>query len=159
MAVDSDKEVTWMPAYGPTMRGGTAHSVVKFSDSIIGSPNMEEIDILVAMNSPSVDAYGALVKEGGYIIVNSDIVADQQQYPDNVNIVKVPCITLAGKVNNPKGANLVAIGALIRNCELFTREQALLSMNRFFKDKGKEKFNELNTAAFESGYDIQREEK
>ena len=79
MAVDSDKEVTWMPAYGPTMRGGTAHSVVKFSDSIIGSPNMEEIDILVAMNSPSVDAYGSLVKEGGYIVVNSDIVADQQQ--------------------------------------------------------------------------------
>ena len=79
--------------------------------------------------------------------------------PDNVNVVKVPCITLAGDVNNPKGANLVAIGALIKSCELFTKEQALVSMNRFFTEKGKEKFNELNTAAFESGYNSQRTEK
>ena len=54
MALENGKNVTWMPAYGPTMRGGKAYSVVKYADGMIGGPDMEELDALVAMNEPSL---------------------------------------------------------------------------------------------------------
>ena len=75
MALEDGKNVTWMPAYGPTMRGGKAYSVVKYADGMIGGPDMEGLDILVAMNEPSLE-YAAYLKDGGVIIVNTNNVSE-----------------------------------------------------------------------------------
>ena len=67
MALEEGKTVTWMPTYGPAMRGGKAYSVVKYTDGVIGGPDIEESDVLVAMNGPSLE-YAAYLKEGGTLI-------------------------------------------------------------------------------------------
>ena len=105
VALKAGKEVSWMPAYGPTMRGGKSNSTVKFSDEPLGSPNMEEIDTLVVMNQPSLE-YAALMKTGGKIFVNSDMIPDDVDIRNDVEVVRIPCITLANQAKNLKGANL-----------------------------------------------------
>ena len=151
MALEEGKTVTWMPTYGPAMRGGKAYSVVKYVDGVIGGPDIEESDVLVAMNAPSLE-YAAYLKEGGTLIINSDEVADDQTVEGNFNIIRVPCMELAMKANNPKAANIVAIGALIKKCGLFEPDMARRVLKEMFVKKGKEKFTEANDAAFNEGY-------
>mgnify|MGYP000171630378 FL=1 len=145
MALEEGKTVTWMPTYGPAMRGGKAYSVVKYVDGVIGGPDIEESDVLVAMNA-------AYLKEGGTLIINSDEVADDQTVEGNFNIIRVPCMELAMKANNPKAANIVAIGALIKKCGLFEPDMARRVLKEMFVKKGKEKFTAANEAAFNEGY-------
>ena len=151
MALEEGKTVTWMPTYGPAMRGGKAYSVVKYVDGVIGGPDIEESDVLVAMNAPSLE-YAAYLKEGGTLIINSDEVADDQTVEGNFNIIRVPCMELAMKANNPKAANIVAIGALIKKCGLFEPDMARRVLKEMFVKKGKEKFTAANEAAFNEGY-------
>ena len=151
MALEEVKTVTWMPTYGPAMRGGKAYSVVKYVDGVIGGPDIEESDVLVAMNAPSLE-YAAYLKEGGTLIINSDEVADDQTVEGNFNIIRVPCMELAMKSNNPKAANIVAIGALIKKCGLFEPDMARRVLKEMFVKKGKEKFTAANEAAFNEGY-------
>jgi len=151
MALEEGKNVTWMPAYGPTMRGGKAYSVVKYADGVIGGPDMEEIDILVAMNEPSLE-YAAYLKEGGLIIINTNNVSDSAKIDSKFETVRVPCLTLAQQAQNPKAANIVAIGAMIKKCGLFPEEKAKAVLKQIFVDKGKEKYTAMNEAAFMEGY-------
>ena len=153
MAVQSGMEVSWMPAYGPTMRGGKANSVVKFGDEPIGSPNLEESDVLVAMNQPSLD-YAEFVKQGGIVFANTDMIAKDTPIPGEVQVIWIPCTSLAKDVKNLKGANLIMLGALIKKCKYFEKEYALNTMKEYFEDKGKEKFNEGNERAFLAGFDF-----
>ena len=150
MALENGKNVTWMPAYGPTMRGGKAYSVVKYADGMIGGPDMEELDALVAMNEPSL-AYTAYLKEGGLLIVNTNNFSDDAEISDKFDIFRLPCLTLAQEANNPKAANIVAIGALIGKCGLFPVEQAKAVLKQIFVSKGKEKYTAMNEAAFVAG--------
>jgi len=150
-ALELGKQVTWMPAYGPTMRGGKAYSVVKFSDESIGGPDMEEIDVLVAMNKPSLD-YINLVKEGGTVVINTSAIDENVTLREDISVVKINCQELAQKVNNPKAANIVVLGALIAKTGLFEKELALKTMCDFFEEKGKGNFNVQNEAAFMEGY-------
>lgn len=152
MALEEGKNVTWMPAYGPSMRGGKAYSVVKYTDGMIGGPDMEDIDILVAMNGPSLE-YASLLKEGGLIIANSDNVPDDAPIDSKFHVVRVPCLELAQNVNNPKAANIVAIGAMIKKCGLFPVEEAKAVLKQIFVNKGKEKYTAMNEAAFMAGYE------
>ena len=151
MALEEGKTVTWMPTYGPAMRGGKAYSVVKYVDGVIGGPDIEESDVLVTMNDTSLE-YAAYLKEGGRLIINSDEVADDQTVEGNFNIIRVPCMELAMKANNPKAANIVAIGALIKKCGLFEPDMARRVLKEMFVKKGKEKFTAANEAAFNEGY-------
>jgi 2-oxoglutarate ferredoxin oxidoreductase subunit gamma len=153
MAIRSDMEVSWMPAYGPTMRGGKANSVVKFGDEPIGSPNLEETDVLVAMNQPSLD-YAEFMKPGGIIFANTDMIAKDAPFPENAQIIWIPCTTLAKEAKNLKGANLVMLGALMKKCAFFDKAYALSAMKGFFEGKGKGKFNAGNEKAFLAGYDF-----
>lgn len=151
MAIRSDLEVCWMPAYGPTMRGGKANSVVKFGDEPIGSPNLEESDVLVAMNQPSLD-YGEFLKPGGMIFANSDMISQDAPLPDNAKAFWIPCTTLAREAKNLKGANLVMLGAVVKKCAFFEKDYAIDIMKGFFEEKGKGKFNAANEEAFLAGY-------
>ena len=150
MALENGKNVTWMPAYGPTMRGGKAYSVVKYADGMIGGPDMEELDVLVAMNEPSL-AYCEYLREGGLLIINTNNVPEDAAVSDKFEVLRLPCLTLAQEAHNPKAANIVAIGALIEKCGLFPVEQAKEVLKQIFVSKGKEKYTAMNEAAFVAG--------
>lgn len=152
IAVFKGHHATWIPQYGSAMRGGTANCTVKFGEEYVYNPSQEEPDILLAMNNPSFEKFLPLVKAGGTIIVNSDMVDSSVNTRDDINIVEVPCLTMAKDLNHPKGANIIMAGVIVKVSEDFTKEEALNGMNDMFRKKGKEKFEEMNTKAFKAGY-------
>ncbi len=144
---------TWMPAYGAAMRGGTANCTVKYGEGMIYNPGQQEPDLLLAMNTPSLKKFAEIVRPGGTILVNADMVeASELSVREDVNIVPVHCNTLADKANNPKGANIVMIGAISKLMGDFDHETGVAGMNDMFRKKGKNKFEAQNAAAFEAGY-------
>ncbi|MBR4701076.1 MAG: 2-oxoacid:acceptor oxidoreductase family protein [Oscillospiraceae bacterium] len=155
MAAQKGWNTVWMPAYGPTMRGGKANCVVKYADipgEKIGSPIMEEADVLVAMNQPSLD-YLEFCRPGVTIFANMHNIAPDYPFPADSDVVKLDCDELAEQAENPKGQSLVMVGAMVRRLGLFDPEFAKTSMDRFFAEKGKAKFQEKNRRAFEAGFE------
>ena len=153
IAMDKDLEVSWMPAYGASMRGGKAYSVVKFGEDEIGTPNFDETDVVVAMNLPSLDFQNSLKKDGTVIVNTNLIDANTDKKQEGINYVDIPCRDLAVEVKNPKGDSIVMVGAA---CKLLGLEKAaaVASMRKFFDEKGKGSYNDANEAAFVKGYDF-----
>lgn len=149
-AMDLGAEVTWIPAYGAEMRGGTASCSVKISNKRIGSPFIREMDVLIALNEPSLDKYEQDVKQGGCIIVNSNIVGNRS-YRDDVNVYSLDADSVATDLGNVRGAGVAMIGALVKCTGLFTKEQTAEGVQNFFKKKGK--VNTLNDACFHAGFE------
>lgn len=144
---------TWMPAYGAAMRGGTANCTVKYGEEEIANPGQQAPDLLLAMNTPAYLKFKDIVKPGGIVLVNSDMLTTDEPVKDGIKIVKVPCNQLADKVKNPKGANIVMIGAIVKLLGDITKEQGIDGMNDMFRKKGKSKFEKLNVEAFNEGYE------
>ena len=111
-AMDAGKEVTWIPSYGPEMRGGTANCTVTIADEEIGSPLVQYPPAALVMNLPSLDKYEPLVKPGGVLVINSSMV-DRPAKRTDVTVVNIPCNEIAEGLGNPRLANMVAIGALL----------------------------------------------
>lgn len=105
-----DLDVTWLPAYGSEMRGGTANCTVKMGDEEVPSPFPKRPDVLVAMNGPSLLKFMGLVKKGGSIIVNSSIVHHLPEV-EGVTVHPVPMNDISAELNNARSANLCALGA------------------------------------------------
>lgn len=154
MALMDNLNATWLPAYGFAVRGGKANCVVRICDEEIGSPCMETIDLLVAMNVPSLEFLG-ITNPGGVVIANADQVpADHPALKrGDIKVVMVPCDTIARQANNPKAANIVSVGAAVRELEGFHVEAAIAALKEFFEEKGKGKYNDANIAAFMGGYE------
>ena len=110
--MDSGKNVTWIPSYGPEMRGGTAHVTVIISDQEIGSPLVRRPSIAMVLNSPSMETYEPLVKEGGLLIYNSSLISIQPERTD-IRCVPVPANEIAGELGTIRMANMVMLGALV----------------------------------------------
>src|SRR5699024_6787552 len=142
--MELDKNVLFYPSYGYEMRGGTANCTVKISDGLIASPISKNPDILLTMNTPAIDKFEDQLKPGGLLLVNSSIVPEDRTYRDDIKVVKIPATDIAMEVNNPKGANLVMLGALAANSDLFTVDYLEKAIVSFFEKKGKGKFNEKN---------------
>ncbi|MEG0291804.1 MAG: 2-oxoacid:acceptor oxidoreductase family protein [Anaerovoracaceae bacterium] len=112
-AMFEEKEVTWMPSYGPEMRGGTANCTVNISDKTIASPLITECDVLIAMNAPSLEKFESMLVPGGDLFINSSII-DQKASRDDVKVHYVDCRYLAEEVvGNGKTQNMVMLGAII----------------------------------------------
>jgi len=111
-AMDAGKEVTWIPSYGPEMRGGTANCTVVIADEEIGSPLVEHPPLAVALNLPSFDKYEELLQAGGTLVVNQSMVDRGARRPD-IKVVLVPCNQIAEELGSRKLLNMVAIGALV----------------------------------------------
>ena len=92
--LDEGKNVSWLPSYGPEMRGGTANCCVIVSDEEIGSPVVAEADTVIVMNRPSLDKYESAVKTGGLLIINSSLI-DQKSTREDIDVVYVPANELA----------------------------------------------------------------
>lgn len=110
--MDAGKNVTWIPSYGPEMRGGTAHCVVIISDTPIGAPIVRYPDIAIVLNQPSYDKYESLVKPGGVLVVNSSLIAGESTRTD-ITIVHVPANAIAEEWGTPKMMNMAALGAML----------------------------------------------
>ena len=153
ICAENDYEVLWTPAYGGQMRGGKAYSTVIFSKEPIYEPMMSRLDILVAMNEPSLD-FCEILKEDGIVIINSDVVDRGKEIKTSAKVVWLPVDSLAEKVDAPKAANIVSVGAVVRELG-FDRDEAVKTICKIFEKNGKGRFNESNMRAFNAGYDHQ----
>ena len=110
--MDKGHQVTWIPSYGPEMRGGTAHCTVILSDDPIGSPIIRNPTAAIVMNPPSMEKYESLIKPGGVLVINSTLIQAQSER-DDITVVYVPANDLAAELGNVKMANVVLLGALL----------------------------------------------
>ena len=110
--MEDGRNVTWIPSYGPEMRGGTAHCTVIISHEAIGAPIVAQPDMAIVLNQPSYDKYVALVKSGGILVVNSSIVEAHDPRAD-IETVLVPANEIAEAHGTEKMLNMAAIGALL----------------------------------------------
>lgn len=144
-----DLDVTWIPAYGAAMRGGTANCTVKLSNDEIASPFPKHQDVLIAMNEPSLLKFQGSVKEGGSIIVNSSIVQHIPEIP-NRKVYAVRANAIAEEYKNERSANLCALGAAVAAAEdLVSIEDVVEGLKNYFS---KVKNNESNIAVLRAGY-------
>jgi len=111
-AMDEGRHVTWIPSYGPEMRGGTAHCTIIISEDEIGSPLVRNPKAAIAMNMPSLDKYEPLVASGGVLIVNSSLTTRAPTRSD-IRVVEIPANNIAEALGNTKLVNLVLTGALL----------------------------------------------
>jgi len=126
-AMESGKEVTWIPSYGPEMRGGTAHCTVVIGDEPVGSPLVRNSDCVVAMNLPSVDKYEPLLKAEGRLIYDSTLVRRDLRRTD-ITGVAIPAHDIATRCGSQRLVNVAMLGALLTLCplvDLAAVEQAL----------------------------------
>ena len=116
------KHVSWLPSYGPEMRGGTANCSVIVSDEPVASPLVDKADVIVAMNRPSLDKFEDHVKPGGVLVINSSII-DRKAVRDDIQVVYCDANAIAESIGNPKGANVAILGAVLEKVPVTTVEQ------------------------------------
>ena len=110
------RQLSWLPSYGPEMRGGTANCSVVLSDEPVGSPIVDQPDVLIVMNLPSLDKYEDAVKPGGTIFVDSTLI-ERKVKRDDVQVFYVPATRLAMQNGLPKLANMIMVGKVLRECD------------------------------------------
>ncbi len=148
---DHGLHVTWLPSYGPEMRGGTANCTVVLSDEPIGSPVVDNPTVLLAMNLPSLDRFEKTVAEGGTILVNSSLIGRPIERND-VQVHTVPANDIAVSLGNSKAANMVALGAVIKATGTVPLELIKSAMSRMLGQKDGAKLTAVNEQALDAGY-------
>ena len=149
------KHVSWLPSYGPEMRGGTANCSVIVSDEEVASPMIDKADVLIAMNLPSLDKFEHTVKPGGLIVVNSSII-DRKVQRDDVRVVYCDAAKIADEVKNPKGANVAILGAMMGADEGSVSLDKMVEAIRIELGERKLRFLEGNKAALVAGMDLSK---
>jgi len=143
------KHVSWLPSYGPEMRGGTANCSVIVSDEPIGSPMVQVADAVVAMNLPSLLKFEKVVKPGGVLVVNSSLI-DRRSERDDIKVVYCDANRIAESVKNPKGANVAILGALMAADQVCDTDKMIEAI-RIELGERKARFLEGNKAALAAG--------
>ena len=146
-----DKQVSWLPSYGPEMRGGTASCSVILSDEPVGSPIVSKPDVLVAMNLPSLDKFENKVKPGGVLVINSSII-DRKAERDDIQVVYCDANGIAESVGNPKGANVAILGAMLQKAPVVS-DEFMSEAIRIELGERKAKFLPGNMKALQAGKD------
>jgi 2-oxoglutarate ferredoxin oxidoreductase subunit gamma len=151
-ALAENKRVTWIPSYGPEMRGGTANCTVIVSDDPIGSPVCMHPSIAVVFNNPSLEKYEELVKPGGLLVVNESMVVRQPRRTD-LDIVVLPATAVATELGQVKATNMVLLGAMLARrpmVQIETIEAVLLEK----LSASKAHLLKLNAAALRRGMEL-----
>lgn len=133
----SGHKVTWYPSYGSEMRGGTANCNVKISEEEIASPYAKHPDIVICMNEVSIDKFEKTIKPGGWLIVNSSLCSADRGFREDIHVVKVPANEIANAHKNPRGTNIVMLGAAVQASGLFELDYFIKAIDEFFARKGK----------------------
>ncbi|MHC4148358.1 MAG: 2-oxoacid:acceptor oxidoreductase family protein [Planctomycetota bacterium] len=149
-AMKGGKEVTFMPAYGAEMRGGTANSMVIVSDEPIASPMVSEPNSLIAMNKASLNKFAPRIKQGGLLIMNSSLIDSEPEVNDTIDVLAVPADEIAVELGNKKCANMVAMGAYLQKRNLFGPDAAAACLADVLA-KRYHKTLPLNTQALQRG--------
>ena len=123
------KHVTWLPSYGPEMRGGTANCSVIISDDPVGAPVVTEPDIAFVMNKPSLDKFAEKVVPGGCLFVNASLIDETCERAD-IDVYYIPAGELAAKAGSGKTANVAALGAYLSAKGAVTREGIIAGIKK-----------------------------
>ena len=153
-AMRSGLEVSWLPSYGPEMRGGTANVIVCMSKGPIASPLVSRPDVLLAMNLPSLDRFEGKVMAKGTIVVNTTLVARAPARGD-CRVVRVDSRALALAAGNERAANFVMLGAYVGATDAVPAIAVEEAIAEEFRE-GKEKHVATNVAAFRAGLEAGR---
>ena len=146
-----DKQVSWLPSYGPEMRGGTANCSVVISDMPVGSPIITEPDILVAMNLPSLQKFVDSVVPGGVVILDSTLI-DAKVERDDVKVCYVPATQMAKDAGYPTLANMILTGKVLKEIDCVVYDGNKETLESFIPAK-KANLIEINCQALQAGYD------
>ncbi|HOZ00820.1 MAG TPA: 2-oxoacid:acceptor oxidoreductase family protein [Candidatus Syntrophosphaera sp.] len=146
------KNVSWLPSYGPEMRGGTANVSTVVSDEPIASPIVSFPDILVALNQPSIDKFAPSVRKGGVVIMNTNMCPHGCPRED-VDLVAAPMSDIALEIGSMMVLNMLAIGIVIGKTGLIKYETMEEDLNSFLKAKNPDLL-EKNLAAIKRGIEI-----
>jgi len=149
-----DAHVSWLPSYGPEMRGGTANCHVNISPIAIGSPLVSVPTVLIAMNKPSLDKFEGEVATGGLIIYDSSLI-DHPPARSDVEVIALPATEMADKIGSAKSANMVVLGALIGKTNLLAKESVVAAMRAMTK---KAELVEVNVRAIDAGIEFARQQ-
>lgn len=135
-AMEQEYEVTWMPAYGGAMRGGTSNVTVMISDKMIGSPlaNPGDITVAVVMNNPSMSKFESYVRPGGVMLVNSSLI-DVKATRDDITYLYVPVNEIALSLGNDRVANMVMLGCLIEKTKILPLDSLIRYVESVFASK------------------------
>ncbi|MDD4796201.1 MAG: 2-oxoacid:acceptor oxidoreductase family protein [Eubacteriales bacterium] len=152
----ADKQVSWLPSYGPEMRGGAAYCHVILSDEAVGSPIITQADTLIAMNGPSLDAFESMVAPGGHLLINSSLIARKSARTD-VDVHYVPANDIANELGNVRVAGMVVLGAYIELTRIVDLDTLVDALRQVLGEK-KEKLIPVNRAAMQRGMELVRGE-
>lgn len=155
--VEAGRNVTWMPSYGPEMRGGTANCTVIISDEEIGSPIVVRPSAAVVMSEPSLAKYGPRVRPGGVLVVNRSL-ARAPFARDDIAILEIPAGEIASAMGSERMANMVALGALLQAGDMLPMD-AVEGVIAMVLGPGKERFVEPNRQALRRGASIVDEQR
>lgn len=144
-----DRNVSWLPSYGPEMRGGTANCSVVVSDDPIASPVLSMADCVIAMNTPSLEKFEANVNPGGKLFINSSIIEKKATRTD-IDVYYVPCNEIAEQLGNPKVLNMAMLGAFLEATNIVKVDSVLDALLYKLGEK-KAKLIPLNREAIELG--------
>lgn len=150
-AMKKGLEVTWLPSYGPEMRGGTANCSVVVSKNEVGSPVVDRPNILIAMNKPSLFKFGPLVPEDGIIIYNQSLI-DEVPELKTKNCFAIPATDMAREAGNVKVSNTIVLAALARQIGIFSYDELKELLKEYFSN---EKIYQLNLKALEMGWNYE----
>ena len=148
-AMDEGKHVTWIPSYGPEMRGGTANCTVVVSDEEIGSPTVKHPKAVLALNLPSLDKYEDMIAPGGCLVVNESMVNRKPTRTD-IQVVILPANEIAREIGNERATNMVMLGALLANMDILPIK-ALEKALKNHTAQRLQKFVEMNIQALRRG--------
>ena len=147
--MDKSLEISWLPSYGPEMRGGTANCSVTVSDMPIGSPIITKPDVLIAMNLPSLDKYESTVAPGGMIFLDSTLIERKVERED-VTAFYIPATKLAGENNMPTLANMIIVGKILKELGDFNKESIDAALAKVISAKRAD-MAEINRKAMQIG--------
>jgi 2-oxoglutarate ferredoxin oxidoreductase subunit gamma len=150
-AMREGRNVTYLPAYGAEVRGGTANCTVAVSDDEIASPVASSPDFVIAMNQPSAVRFQNQIQSGGLFFVNSSLVEAELSRGD-ITVIKIPANSLAEELGSSRSANMVMLGAFIKKSGVVS----ISSVMEALKDTlgSKKKLLDINEKALQAGYDL-----
>jgi len=150
--VIEDKEVSWMPSYGPEMRGGTANCMVIVSDNSISSPILTKFDTVIALNQPSLDKFENSVKPGGLLIFEASTILNPPTRTD-IEIVPIEAAIEATKLNNSKVMNMIILGAFLKKKPIIAVDNIIEGLKKVLPERY-HNLLQLNRQALEKGMEL-----
>ncbi len=147
-----NKEVTWLPSYGPEMRGGTANCAVIISDDPIGSPLVNQPDVLIAMNLPSLDKFEDAIVPGGMVFYDSSLIEREVRRKD-IRAFAIPATKMASDAGFATLANMIVMGKMLKETNMFPSETIDKTLTKVVSAR-KQSLLELNKQAIRMGYEL-----